>query len=111
MHHPDAVSPAPLRRHDPALLHLRDEADAFVVFLAVPGVHPEDLDVRLCDGVLTICHLGPVPPDDGTRYRTVYLPHPVEAHRVTAVLAAGVLTVTAPKTPAETLVHVPVVGY
>lgn len=108
---------APAAAAAPAL-RIRDEEDAFVVTLAVPGVHPEDLDVRFCDSVLTICRLSTPAPGTLTAleslpalYRTVYLPHPVQIEGLTATLADGVLTVVAPKAHVATPVHVPVIGY
>jgi HSP20 family protein len=83
--------------------------DAYVVKAPVPGVKPEDVDVHIEDGVLTL--RGETKREENVenaRYhwqerwygqfeRSVRLPSQVDASKVEANLKEGILTISVPK--------------
>jgi len=93
-------------------LDVHEDKDNFVVVAELPGMKREDIDVSLHDGVLGIS--GERKTDEkyegaevyrterlfGKFQRTVTLPAPVAAEKVTAQYKDGVLTITLPKTEA-----------
>lgn len=86
-----------------------ERQDHLVIRAEVPGVHKEDMDVRIENGVLTLhgerkeenevkaenAHL--MERVHGTFTRSFSLPTTVEAAKVTATYRDGVLEVTVPK--------------
>jgi HSP20 family protein len=111
----------PTQRDEPRTEHTRsgrtfrphvdihEEGDELVLVADMPGVKAEDVDVRFEDGVLTI-H-GPVPPrwpeqgefllyeyGVGDFYRTFRVSEQIDASRIQAEYADGVLTLHLPKT-------------
>ncbi len=88
---------------------IHEEGDELVLVADMPGVKADDVDIRFEDGVLTI-H-GPVPergPENcqfllfeygmGDYYRTFRVSEQVDASRIRAEYADGVLTLHLPKT-------------
>lgn len=91
-------------------LDLIEEPGRYVIRAEVPGVHPEDIEVSVLGGTVTL--RGHKPPPDlppetarlvfgetqhGSFHRQVSLPQEVDADRVGATGADGVLTLTLPK--------------
>ena len=88
---------------------LREEKDSFILTSEVPGVRPNDLTVRVEGGVVTL--EGRRPLDKGARAalrierpygsftRTLHLPAPVDADKVSARLRLGILEVVLPRSP------------
>ncbi|HLI28443.1 MAG TPA: Hsp20/alpha crystallin family protein [Chloroflexota bacterium] len=103
-------------------LDLGESDEAFEVRVALPGVRPEDVRLTVEHQALTIegewareqtrgdqrWHLRERA--QGRFARTLRLPAPVDAERVTAQLAHGVLTVHLPKAPAAQPRRIPVRG-
>lgn len=105
-----AVRPVNLEnaRWSPALDVVETEEN-FVVKASLPGIAPEDLEITLEDGVLTL--RGEHKPDEeikgndyrlreralGEFYRRLQFRVPVDADNVEAVSQHGVLTLTIPK--------------
>jgi HSP20 family protein len=91
-------------------LDVYEEKDHLLVNVEVPGMKKEDLEITLHDGTLTIAgerkFEGPVEKSEPQRserffgrfQRSVTLPKPVDASRVTARYADGILSITLPKT-------------
>jgi HSP20 family protein len=89
-----------------------EKDDAFEVTAEVPGLDEKNLEVKLADGVLTIRGEKSEEKEDkekayhvserhyGSFQRSFRLPDGVEADKVSAVFAKGVLKVTLPKSPA-----------
>jgi HSP20 family protein len=86
----------------------------FVIAADLPGVHEENVDISYDRGTLTISGArgATLPAADKTQLRvfsaerttgafsrSVHLPEHVEAERISATFAAGVLTVQVPKSP------------
>ncbi|MBZ0292524.1 MAG: Hsp20/alpha crystallin family protein [Anaerolineae bacterium] len=91
-------------------LDVHEDGDHFVVHTDLPGVKPENIQVQVHDGLLTIEAEIPehVIEDDKTRSlvrerrygrfsRSVQLPQSVDNEHVEAEYADGVLTLTLPK--------------
>lgn len=90
-------------------LDVEEDDDRFVVHVELPGVDPEQVEVSLEDGVLTVVGERRFYDDketDGFRRierrfgsfrRAIHVPDRVEADRVEAVYRDGLLTVTVPK--------------
>ncbi|GAB4438922.1 MAG: Hsp20/alpha crystallin family protein [Anaerolineae bacterium] len=90
-------------------IDMYETADSVVVMTTLVGAKPEEIDVSVTEGRLTIA--GETYPDadvDESAYlrrerrfgkfsRTVSLPRPVKAEEATAKYKGGVLTVTLPK--------------
>ena len=96
-------------------LDVAERTDAYVVHLEVPGVKPEQVDITFEQNVLTIRGTKPASFDaqtdgehrvfaaervSGSFERSVRLPEFVDADRIEATHAHGVLTVTVPKAQA-----------
>lgn len=87
-----------------------DQGNDLVVRAALPGVKPDDIDVRVTDGVLTITadtkQEEEIQEDDyhrrefrfGKIHRSFRLPAGVDATKVDADYENGMLTVTIPRT-------------
>jgi HSP20 family protein len=97
-----------LPRHFPAL-NLYDASDRYLVTVEVPGLTADQIDISITSGMLTL-RGARVPPDSvgddqyrrqerpfGTWSRTLGLPTRIDADRVTATLALGILSIELPK--------------
>ncbi len=90
---------------------IKEEADRYVVHADLPGVKPEDIDVDLHNGVLTIKgHRETEAKEEkenykrieriyGSFYRRFALPESVDEEKIEAKYDNGVLTITIPKKP------------
>jgi HSP20 family protein len=102
----------PLGRIDAGVfpsINITEDKDTFYVSAELPGVKSEDLDLNVTANQLTLAGERKIPQEAGdVRYhrrereagrfsRAVALPGDVDAERVRAKLADGVLTVTVPK--------------
>jgi HSP20 family protein len=94
---------------------LREDSDALVVKLEIPGMEPEQLDVDVVDDFLVVRGEKRVEREEargryhvmecayGSFERAVPLPMPVDPTRTRARYHHGVLTITMPKlTPSQT---------
>lgn len=95
-------------------LDLAEQDEQFVVKASVPGINPEDIEVTLNDGVLTIkgetkaehevkeenYHLRER--HHGSFMRRITLPTNIDADKVEATNENGVLTLTLPKAETAT---------
>jgi HSP20 family protein len=93
-------------------LRVREEADGFAVVAQVPGLAPEDIDVKVHGDRVTIVAKAKEVDVEGMRCvrrerrapgfeRTFRMPYEVDAEKVGAELRNGVLTVRLPRVPAE----------
>lgn len=93
---------------------LYESENEFVIAADLPGVHEENVDIQYDRGTLTISGTrgATLPAADkaqlrvfsaermtGAFSRSVRLPEHIEAERISATFAAGVLTVQVPKSP------------
>lgn len=90
-------------------LNVYETKEAVVVEAALPGFRPEDFDISVQDGLLTIrAQRRPEQEEEhrnyhwreigyGSFYRSVSLPAPVEADQAEAIYERGLLTITLPK--------------
>ena len=86
-------------------VNVRDEQDAFVLTALVPGLKAENLNIQVLDDVLSI--EGSFPGDtnefllqelpNGSFRRELRLPSPLEADKVEARIADGILSLRLPK--------------
>ena len=86
-------------------VNVRDEQDAFVLTALVPGLKAENLNIQVLDDVLSI--EGSFPEDtnefllqelpNGSFRRELRLPSPLEADKVEARIADGILSLRLPK--------------
>ena len=86
-------------------INIREEEDAYVLSALVPGLKAEDLNIQVLEDVLRI--QGEYKADEneylvrelpsGSFTRTLRLPAAIDAERVEAHIADGVLTLTLPK--------------
>lgn len=86
-------------------LNVRDEGEAYVLTAPVPGLKSEDLKIQVLDDVLEI--QGEFPADEaeyllqeipgGAFRREIRLPSQLEAEKVEAKIADGILTLRLPK--------------
>ena len=94
---------------------IAEEEGSLVVKAELPGVSPEEIDIALKDGVLTI----KAEHSEGGReegngyhslryYRSMTLPAHVDSEKVTATMEHGLLEVRIPKTEALDTKHVEV---
>ncbi len=85
---------------------VRDVDDAFIVSALVPGLKPDDLSIQILDDVVSI--EGKMPEVETEGYllhelpagsfrRELRLPAPLDAEKVEAKIADGILTVRLPK--------------
>lgn len=91
------------------VLEVVENANEFVVRLEIPGIHRENLDLNLTGQVLTITGKRETKGENtgetylvrerlyGKFVRTLRLPVPVAAEKVTATYEEGMLVVTLPK--------------
>ncbi|GKS68281.1 heat shock protein Hsp20 [Nitrosomonas sp. PY1] len=88
---------------------IKEEADKFVIHADIPGVKPEDIDISMHDGVLTIkgekkteaktenTGYKRVERTYGSFYRRFSLPDTANADAISAASKHGVLEVVIPK--------------
>ena len=84
---------------------VRDEEEAFVLTAFVPGLKAEDLTINILEDVVNIEGMFPQDENEylmrelpaGTFRRSLRLPAAVDADRVEAKIADGVLTLRLPK--------------
>lgn len=87
---------------------LRDEGEAFVLVVDLPGVGASDVDLTVEDRTVTVAADREDPADDDERYllrerrrgnveRGVTVPDPIEQDEADATIDDGVLTVRLPK--------------
>ncbi len=86
-------------------VNIREEDEAYILSALVPGLKAEDLNIQVLENVINI--EGEYKADEaeyllselprGTFRRTLRLPTQVEAEKVEAKIADGVLTLTLPK--------------
>ena len=96
-----------------APLDVLEEGDSIVVRASVPGVRPEDVEVTVEDGVLTIKseangeheerdgHYLMRERRSGSFYRRLRLPETVDTDQAESTYEQGVLTITFPKVEAK----------
>jgi HSP20 family protein len=101
-------------------LDVSESKDAITVKAELPGVEQKDIAVSLQEGVLIIKGEKEAEKEEkdkqyhrversyGTFYRSVRLPAPVEAGKVTATFKDGVVTITLPKAPEAKGTTIPV---
>lgn len=90
---------------------LCETTDAFIFTAELPGLSRDQVRIDVHDNRLTLAgrrearvsceHYHQVERGNGEFMRTFLLSHPVDADRVSADLADGVLTITVPKQPVE----------
>ncbi|NWG33704.1 MAG: Hsp20/alpha crystallin family protein [Chloroflexi bacterium] len=86
-------------------VNIREEEEAYVLSALVPGLNAEDLNIQVLDDVVRI--EGAYRQDEkqyliqelprGSFYRTLRLPAALDAERVEAKIADGILTLILPK--------------
>ena len=91
-------------------IDLHEDKDNFIVHAELPGMKKEDIEIALHEGALTISgeRRSEEKFEDGDNFRTeryfgkfhrsVALPKPVKADKVSATYKDGILAVTLPKT-------------
>lgn len=101
-------------------VNVYEVTDGLLLTAELPGTRPEDLEVFVTDGVLTIKGKRTGPdgvPDDryrrqerlrGVWQRSLTLPERIQEDRMTAEFTNGVLKVRLPKAPATTPRQIPV---
>lgn len=97
------------------LTEMSEEDGSLVVKAELPGVGPEEIDIALKDGVLTIKaeHSGGEKAEGNgyhslKYYRSLTLPAHIDSEKVTATIEHGLLEVRIPKTEALDTKHVEV---
>ena len=93
---------------------IREEADRFVIFADIPGVDPQDIDVQMDQGLLTIKgertlearseneRFSRTERVHGVFHRRFALPDSADPERITASGRNGVLQIVIPKRPETT---------
>jgi HSP20 family protein len=92
-------------------LDLYETDNEYVAKLAVPGLKPDNFDITMQQNVLTISGHTEQEQQEGIRYhvqeqrfgdftRTIQFPTPVDAEKIQASLADGILTIRVPKAEA-----------
>ena len=101
-------------------LDVHESANDYKVVTALPGVKPENIDINYLDRTLTIgVEIPERPVAEGSKAlvnehvygkftRNVTLAQPVDAEKIVAEYADGVLTLTLPKTEAAKPRQIPV---
>jgi HSP20 family protein len=101
-------------------LDFSETKDAYMVKLEVPGIDPKEISVTIENQMLTIKGEKAKEKEEkdeqyyrmerayGSFMRSVRLPAPVEAGKVTASFKNGLLTVTMPKSPGAKGTMIPV---
>lgn len=79
---------------------MRSTDDRVVLSCDLPGVKPEDVELTLENGVLTVKGERKHPGDRASKFeRAITLPDEVNADAITANLSDGVLEIVMPKVP------------
>ena len=93
-------------------INIREEEDAYILSALVPGLTPDDLNIQVLEDVLRIqgeyARSGPADKADENDYlvrelpngsftRTLRLPSVIDADKVEARIANGILALTLPK--------------
>lgn len=92
-------------------LDLYETENEYVARLAVPGLKPDNFEITMQQNVLTIAGHTQPEQQEGVRYhlreqrfgdftRTIQFPTPVDAEKIQANLADGILTIRVPKAEA-----------
>ena len=92
-------------------LDIYDDGDSFVVSAQVPGVAPEDIDIEATTESLTLKGERKWNEVEGRKYhrreqgygvfeRTIELPVPIDADKISAKYDHGILEITMPKSEA-----------
>ncbi len=101
-------------------LDVIEEDDNILVYAAMPGVKPEDIDVTIEENMLSIKGKTAVEKEHkegeylmrerraGAFHRTLRLPGTVDADEAATTYEHGVLTVTFPKVEAKKAKHLPI---
>ena len=96
------------------LVDIREEADRFVLYADIPGVDPQDIEVQMDKGLLTIKgerstestseteRYSRVERVHGSFHRRFALPDSADAEGITASGSNGVLRIVIPKKPEST---------
>lgn len=96
------------------LVDIREEADRFVLYADIPGVDPQDIEVQMDKGLLTIKgerrveqraeteRYSRVERMHGSFHRRFALPDSADADGITASGSNGVLQIVIPKRPEST---------
>ncbi|MCA8988765.1 MAG: Hsp20/alpha crystallin family protein [Planctomycetaceae bacterium] len=96
--------------------------DQYLITAEIPGVLPEDLEISVTSGVLTIkggrSTDGEIPQDQfrrqeriqGTWERSISLPDRVDEDRLAAELKEGLLKIILPRSPKTAPRHIPVIS-
>lgn len=93
------------------LVNLTEDAENFHIRAELPGVASEDLDIQATGKSVTIAGKRKIPVEEGARYhrrerdagsfsRGLNLPSDIDADKVTARMANGILSITIPKSEA-----------
>jgi len=86
-------------------INVREEEDAYILSALVPGLTPDDLNIQVLEDVLRIQGEYRADENDylvrelpnGSFTRTLRLPSVIDADKVEAKIANGILTLTLPK--------------
>lgn len=86
-------------------LNVRDEGESYVVIAPVPGLKAEDIKIQVLEDLLQIEGAFPIEETDyllheipgGAFRREIRLPAPLQADKVEAKIADGILTLRLPK--------------
>lgn len=86
-------------------LNVRDEGESYVVTAPVPGLKAEDIKIQVLEDLLQIEGAFPIEETDyllheipgGAFRREIRLPAPLQADKVEARIADGILTLRLPK--------------
>lgn len=101
-------------------LDFSETREVFTAKIEVPGIEPKDIKISLQDQVLMISGERKVEEEEkderhyrmersyGTFARSIRLPVPVDATKVTALFKNGVLIVTVPKAEASKGILIPI---
>lgn len=93
---------------------IREDADRFVIMADIPGVDPQDIEIQMDKGILTMrgeraseqkvegSRYSRVERVNGTFYRRFSLPDSANADGITATGKHGVLQIDIPKKPETT---------
>jgi len=94
------------------LVDVLETENEFLIFADVPGVKPEDVDVRFEKGELALhCRRPAVRESEATAYqRSFAVADTVAADKITADLKSGVLTIHLPKIEAVKPKRIAVTG-
>lgn len=85
----------------PTRVSFKDEADKISIFVDVPGVNKNDIQLSTEEGILSVKAKRVVENDQGTEdlelHRSFSIPRHVDTSKINAKVDNGVLTITLPK--------------